>query len=228
MVRRPDGKLVGTQRLGNGDYVVEGVPDDAVAIFQGPGGRFERPIDLAQVDEVRFDFDFSGAGRLVGTVSADGLPVGGMPLTVVPADRSRPTAHVTTSELGRYAVQGMVEGPHTVRTRTGHSFDVHVDGDAVLDIEIPAVSLSGGLVDERTGRPVGGAGVRLVPAEGGEQSGPDSFGTLSASDGSFRFNGIPVGDYTVRVSHRDYADASRPLRIDGVENIDLGLRRDSR
>ena len=226
-VRRGDRRLVRTKNLDNGDYVLDGVPDGAVVTFQGPGGTFERSVDFAEGDGAGFDFDFSGNARLSGTVRAGGDPVGGMPLVVAPHDGGRPTARATTSELGRYAVQGMADGRYAVRTRTGHSFDVHVDGDAVLDIEIPAISLSGSVRDEQTGRLIGGAQVRLDPADD-EASVHAVIGAMSASDGSFRFNGLPVNDYTIRVSHRDYADASRPMRIDGVEHVDFGLRRDNR
>lgn len=223
-VRNRNGQFVRQQQLGQGSFLVEGVPDGAsIAVAASDGGTFQRTVDLDEQYEARFDFDFSESARLTGTVRAGGRPVGGIRLAVVPEDRSRPTAYATTGERGRYSVQGIARGAHSVRTRAGHSFDVHVERDAVLDIELPPVSLSGSVLADLAGQAVAGARVSLARTDDGDSQ----VGTTSASDGSFRFDGLAVGDYRVRAFHRDYGDTSRSLYIGGSETVELRMQRDA-
>ena len=221
-VQNRDGQFVRQQQLGHGSFLVEGVPDRAsIAVTASDGGTFQRIVDLDEHHEAHFDFDFSESARLTGTVWVGGRPVGGIRLAVVPEDRSRPTAYATTGERGRYSVRGIARGAHSVRTRAGHSFDVHVGRDAVLDIELPPVSLSGSVRADLAGQAVAGARVSLIRTDDVDLQ----VGTTSASDGSYRFDGLAVGDYRVRVFHRDYAAISRSLHIDGSETVELRMQR---
>ena len=71
------------------------------------------------------------------------------------ANRSRASG-LSSSRAGEW--QGISDGLHTVETRTGHSVDVYVTEHATLDLELPAISLSGTVRADRTDRPLPGAG----------------------------------------------------------------------
>ena len=76
-------------------------------------------------------------------------------------------------------------------TRTGYSVDVYVAEHATLDLELPAISLSGTVRTDRTDRPVAGGWVRLARVDASADSLPVVLGAPIASDGSFRFEGLP-------------------------------------
>ena len=224
VVRDGKGQTILERELGNGAYSLQGVPDGATIAARTTVGRIlGRSVRLDDLEEARVDLDFSGKALLTGTVSAGGAPLGGIEIAVVPKDRSRPMAYATTSELGRYAVQGISDGLHTVETRTGHSVDVYVAQHATLDLELPAISLSGTVRADRTDRPVAGGWVRLARVDASADSLAVVVGAPIDSDGRFRFDGLAEGEYIVRISHRDFEDVSRRLRIAGQEAVEFRL-----
>ena len=227
VVRDGKGQTILERELGNGAYSLQGVPNGATIAARTTVGRIlGRSVRLDDLGEARVDLDFSGKARLAGTVSADGRPLGGIGIAVVPKDRSQPMAYATTSELGRYAVRGISDGLHTVETRTGHSADVYVAQHATLDIDLPAISLSGTVRADRTDRPVAGGWVRLARVDASADSLAVVLGAPIASDGGFRFEGLAKGEYIVRVSHRDFGGVSRRLHLAGREAVEFRLESD--
>ena len=219
-VRNREGEVVVARDFGNGAYALRGVPDGAALVARTTSGRhLVRPIRLDDLGSARVDVDFSGDARLAGTARADGRPLGGIDLAVVPLDPMRPVAHATTGEFGRYTVQGLSEGYYAVRTRTGHAFEVYVAADTTLDIDLPANSVSGTVQAGATERPVGGGWVRLARVEGAAGSPPVVLGMAIASDGRFRFDGLAAGEYVVSVAHRDFGDVSQRLHVVGDEAL---------
>lgn len=235
-----NGRMVLRRDFGNGAYSLQGAPETATLTARTNERRTPLPgtlvsgtpiADRALVRMVRLDelgeaqlaLDFSGSSRLMGTVRADGRPAEGIDLAVVPDDKLRPTAYATTGERGRYSVQGLSEGLHSVRTRGGHSFQVYVAHDATLDIELPAVSVSGTVRDSPTGNPVPGGWARLERVNA-----PPGLRTVAVAsridgDGHFRFEGLARGVYVVHILHGDFADASRRIRVTGSETIGFHL-----
>ena len=105
-VSNREGEIVLTRDFGNGAYVLHGVPDRAVLAARTTSDRhLVRPIRLDELGGARVDIDFSGDARLTGTARAAGRSLGGIDFAVVPLDPTRPVAHATTGELGRYTVQ---------------------------------------------------------------------------------------------------------------------------
>ena len=222
--RDADGRIVLQREYGNGSYS-QGIPEVATVTARTTADRvLGRMLHLDDQREARVDLDFSGSSRLTGTVRAGGRLLAGIELVVVPEDRSRPIAYATTSELGHYAVYGISDGPHSVRTRTGHSFDVHVAHHATLDLDLPPISLSGTVRDSRTGRGVAGGWVRLERVDAPADSRPVVLRVRIAGDGVFRFEGLARGEYVARVSHPDFGDVSRRIHIAGPEAVEFHLK----
>ena len=102
-----------------------------------------------------------------------------------------------------------------MRTLAGHTLQVYVGRDTAFDIELPANSLSGKVRRERTGEPLGGGAVRLRRVGAPVGSGHGPVNAKVTSDGSFRFAGLPEGEYAVRVTQRNFETASRRVRVVG-------------
>lgn len=219
-VRSRSGEIVLTRDFGNGAYSVQGIPDGGTLAARTTFDRhLGRSIRLDELGAAQMDLDFSGDAQLSGIVRANGRPLGGIDLAVVPGDRTRPVAHGTTGELGGYVVQGLSEGDYLIRTLTGHAFDVYVAGHTAFDLDLPAISLSGSVRAGSTDRPVGGGWVRLARIDGTVDSPQVELGTTIASDGRFRFDGLAKGEYIVSIAHRDFVDASQRLHLAGRETV---------
>ena len=225
-VANKDGRAIRRSSFGNGAYVLRGVPKDAATATATSAGRtLARPVRLDERGEASADWDFSARGRLAGTVTAGGRPLVGLVLTVLPADPSLPRVRTDTSDLGGYEALGLSEGPHFVRTLAGHTLQVYVGRDTAFDIELPANSLAGTVRRERTGEPLGGGAVRLRRVGAPVGSGHGPVDAKVTSDGSFRFAGLPEGEYAVRVTQRNFETASRRVRVVGAERVDILLRK---
>ena len=235
-----DGRMVLRRDFGNGVYSVQGVPETTTLTARTNERRtplagtlvsgtpiadrvLVRMVRLDELGEAQLALDFSGSSRLMGTVRVGGRPTEGIDLAVVPKDELRPTAYATTGEQGRYAVQGISEGLHSVRTRSGHSFQVYVAHDATLDIELPGVSVSGTVRDGRTGQTVPGGWARLERVDAPAGSRTVAVASRIDGDGRFRFEGLARGDYVVHISHRDFADVSRRVHVTGSETVGFHL-----
>ena len=224
-VANKDGRTVRRSSFGNGAYVLRGVPKDAATATATSAGRtLAWRVRLDERGEASADWDFSARGRLSGTVTAGGRPLAGLVLTVLPADPSLPRVRTGTSDLGGYEALGLSEGPHFVRTLAGHTLQVYVGRDTAFDIELPANSVAGTVRRERTGEPLGGGAVRLRRVGAPVGSGHGPVDAKVTSDGSFRFAGLPEGEYAVRVTQRNFETASRRVRVAGAERVDILLR----
>ena len=235
-----DGRKVLRRDFGNGAYCLQGVPQTttvtartnerrpflAGALVRGTpiaDRALVRRVRLDEFGEAQLDLDFTGRSRLTGTVRSGERPLSGIDLAVVPEDRTRPTAYATTGAQGRYAVQGISAGPHSVETRSGHSFDVYVVRDATLDMDLPPISLSGTVSDARTGQPVAGGWVKLERVNAPGDSRTTAIAVRVDGDGGFRFEGLVSGEYVAHVSHRGFSDVSRRVKVTGSEMIGFHL-----
>ena len=220
-IRDDNGRTVFDSEFGNGTHRISGVPAETVVVATAGVGLHSRwlarKIRFGDDGEAAAHFDFTGRSRLTGTVTVAGLPLGGLEVRVLPANPSAPKTLSYTDHLGRYDAYGLADGPHLLRTRAGHSFEVHVSQDTRFDIELPAVSLAGVVRHERTARPVSQARVRLRRS--------DSYSEFAraASDGSFRFDGLVAGMYVVSVAERGFERLSRDVWIAGDETVELSL-----
>ena len=213
-------RLFGTPAYGNGIYSVRGIPGSAtIKASTSRGRRLKRDVVLNEEGETIVDLDFTGQARITGVVTMAGQPLNGVDFLVVPTDRLRPSAIATTNKRGQYIVSGLAAGPHVIRVRTGQSFDVVVVHNTTFDFELPYNSLAGSVVLEGLDTSMEGleanaeARISLVPV--GPELRHFKLQQRVLSDGTFRFDGLNSGEYTVRVSADGFQQVSRRIYVAG-------------
>ena len=169
----------------------------------------DQPVDL--------DVLLSGASRLAGTVraAATGAPLAGA--TVSLADpRGEVVAARSTDSHGQYVVADLAPGRYTLALSAPGcqpaAMPVTVaDGDATSqDAELRAGAQVHGRARTAAGTPVPDARVMLLDSDG-------NVAGLAATevDGSYSFENLPEGDYTVVAS--GYPPAASRLRVSSGE-----------
>ncbi len=202
----------------DGRFTLEGLPAGTVEItaMVMPGNRSrtvtaEIPEDA---DPPEVEIDFGGGATLSGTVTRGGAPVPGLTVTAGNVTTGSSNATVT-GEAGGYTFESLDAGEYQVAVR-GPSGEVlagdHVilDGDGVLDFELPTAALSGFVLEEGTRRPLGGATVTV------SGSGlPHVERTVSCrEDGSFAVEELPPGAYTVRATAQGHTPAQHAVTVE--------------
>jgi EmrB/QacA subfamily drug resistance transporter len=169
----------------------------------------DQPVDL--------DVLLSGASRLAGTVraAATGAPLAGA--TVSLADpRGEVVAARSTDSHGRYVVADLAPGRYTLALSAPGCQPAAIpvtvaDGDATTqDAELRAGARVHGRARTAAGTPVPDARVMLLDRDG-------NVAGLAATevDGSYSFENLPEGDYTVVAS--GYPPAASRLRVSSGE-----------
>lgn len=176
------------------------------------------PIELAAGDHVRLETPFelrSDPGVVRGVVRLEGAPEGGHgDVTVGLANTGLTT---TTSDDGRFRIDGVAAGVYTLRaakegydTQLVHGVVVESDPDTVLEeLTLPIARGSvRGTVGLAASPSAAGVAVELVDTE---------FRTLTNEAGGYRLDRVPVGEYTLRACKqgyepREFAVTIRPSR----------------
>ncbi|WP_159774859.1 MFS transporter [Streptomyces sp. HM190] len=201
---------------GPGPYVLiaaaGGHQPQAVGVTVG-----ERPVEI--------DIVLGGIGRLVGTVrTADGRPVCDATVTLTNV-HGEVVVTTRSGALGDYAVSDLPAGEYTLaagaRARRPCALPVTVraDGETRQDIELAGGAVLKGTVRAGGCRPVEDARVTLLDAAGNVV---DTLAT--GADGTFRFDDLSVGEYTVIAT--GYPPVATVLRVAGgdrtVRDLHLG------
>jgi protocatechuate 3,4-dioxygenase beta subunit len=170
----------------------------------------------------------SGSARLVGRlVDWNGRPIAGGRVAARDADffgalfaaansGTRREGEATSAADGRFALEGVEAGVQRIGARaSGYApysrENVQVPSSGQLDLgELvlgPGAILGGRVVDER-GAAIEGASIRL-PDEDLIGFGPESEPlALSAADGSFLIETMPLGPWTLEVAHAEHRSRS--------------------
>uniref|UniRef100_UPI000AC99322 MSCRAMM family protein n=1 Tax=Streptomyces torulosus TaxID=68276 RepID=UPI000AC99322 len=201
---------------GPGPYVLiaaaGGHQPQAVSVTVG-----ERPVEV--------DIVLGGVGRLTGTVrTSDGRPVGDATVTLTNV-HGEVVVTTRSGALGEYAVSDLPAGEYTLAAGA-HSHrpaalpvTVRAAGETRQDIELAGGAALKGTVRAGGGRPVEDARVTLLDAGG------NVVDTLTTgADGTFRFDDLSVGEYTVIAT--GYPPVATVLRVAGgdrtVRDLHLG------
>nr|WP_308116938.1 MFS transporter [Pseudonocardia sp. WMMC193] len=172
---------------------------------------------------VRHDVPLAGACAVRGTVRAgDGAPVSEATLALIDA-RGDVAATGRPDEAGRYRLEGVPEGRYTL-TATGPGFapvassvELRTGATTDHDIALPQrARLTGTVVAASDGRGVPEALATLIDADGAVVA-----STVTAPDGTFTFEDLPGGTYTLTAS--GYAPVATVVQIGagGVTETDV-------
>lgn len=193
-----------------------------------------------------------------GTVSFDdGAPAAGVAMQAFVMPSSATGTQGTTStqqpsfagfaqtdDRGQFRLTGLADGTYivfaaprsifpiyygnTIERSSAKRLDVHA-GDEVpgTDIQIPATGMhriSGVVVSQQDGHVLSRASVQLRLGSGNAAS----ISATTASDGTFTFNAVPDGKFTVQISnaydpatHAGYTSSDQALEVNGTDVTDL-------
>ena len=191
--------------------------------------------------ETKYDLDLSGDFTLDGHVFAGGHPLASVEVVAF-LENKTPLRELKQAELylldeldkhiysfevrtnserdGSYRLEGLIEGTYRIEVQT-RSFteDVVVDSDTNFDIQLGSLSLSGRV---NASGSVRGAQVRVIGSDKTVRS--ISLQMSVDSIGSYRFQGLPSGRYTIRVNHPDYEEKSQSIMLERTtSDVDILL-----
>ncbi|OLL75146.1 multidrug transporter, MFS superfamily [Pseudonocardia sp. Ae168_Ps1] len=153
-------------------------------------------------EPVRHDVRLAGGSGIHGTVQdAAGHGAAGVTVSLIDAGGDV-AASGRSGEAGRYALTGVPSGRYTL-TAVGEGVDpvavgveVPATGSALQDLRLPQRSrLTGRVTAAPDGLPVGQALATLIDSEGAVVG-----SRLSGPDGTFTFEGLAAGSYTLATS----------------------------
>jgi len=201
-----------------GRYAAIGLPPMAYHVFvthksQPPGAKMDVNLMTRSRSNVDVVLD-EKAGVLAGTVfNTDGSPAVGYKIS---ADQyvARAQKSTKTDKQGRYRLDGFAPD-------TGVSIEGFSDMDDLAwfdppnlaaDIRLPEqVTVTGRLVDARTGKPIGANKRFLLTTDPAWDRG---FRAQSANrSGKFEIPGVWVGEYYLGATSEGYASIYRPMKI---------------
>jgi predicted MFS family arabinose efflux permease len=229
-IRQPDGAPVG----GAAVTLIDTSGRQAGRASAGPDGSFRIPapgaglytlIAMAAAHQpqaamvrvadgpVQHDVLLAGASQLAGTVRAAGTgePMAGATVTLA-GPRGEVLAAHSTDEKGWYLFTELVAGSYTLavsaptREPAALLVTVAAAGQTVQDVELAGRSRLAGTARTAGGRPIADARVALLDPDGNVAT-----VTTTGPDGSYSFENLPPGEYTVVAS--GYPPVARGLQI---------------
>ena len=184
----------------------------------------EIPITMDESKEVRVDFQFPDReGSLSGRVTAAEQPLYDYTVFLRPVDTNLPTGRTETNSDGSFKFNALAKETYQVEVPS-RAFvqEVEVDGATNMELSVGDHSLSGQL---RTSGSLLNARILL---ESGLEDRRGVWRLVSFADanGSFRFDGLPSGTYTIEVTHTDYAKKSQKVKVNrNVVDFDIYLEK---
>ena len=217
-----DLRLGGADGHGNGPYQLHGLSDGLVEVTASTARRqMTQEVGIAD-GEATADFVFGGRSTLSGVVTAGGRPQPYMGVRAVPREPHAATASGSADETGFYEIVGLEDGNYRVRASWRRSaygvFDVLVSGDTVFDVPLAPTVVSGTV---RSDRRVGDVWITAVSGTGADRR---EYVRPASSTGTYRFDGLPPGVYTLTVATPYFGGVSRVLNLESVvEGFDFNL-----
>lgn len=205
----------------NGEFEISGVPEGHHVVKSKT--RFGRELDgkvvIGDTSEGRIDLSFAGGSTLSGRLVSGSDGLADYKLLAQPENQDLPVVQTTSKRDGSYRFKGLVDGNYHIEVPS-RSFtqQVMVQGDTYSDLHLSASRLYGKV---RGSGSVEGAEVRLT---GGQEDQEVSLWTKVGASGSYRFDGVPLGTYTVRIKHSEYVEVSQQIAVDQTRvELDLHL-----
>ena len=187
-----------------GSYTLNGVPPGPADLsVYADGRRLEKKIDVPADRDVVVDIVFPPGARLSGRVTQGGKPATPRNVWMRLADTQTGTLYqARTAEDGAYEIEGVPPGEYRLRADDDISRLISIAGDAVLNIDIPAVQLGGRVQEEGGTTPIVGADVYLR----GNEAATARVRAAKETDnlGHFSLTGIEPGDSMLIVHKPGY------------------------
>jgi large repetitive protein len=225
----------------SGSYVINGVPAGALrltATVAALAGRsVAKSIEVSDgTPEMTVDIDFPPASTLSGHVTRSGRPLSGILVNVTPVTPgpNATSARGQTDDSGAYTVSGLSDGDYRVTligslVGSGSSVapsqrTVTLSGDTNLDIDLPALSVSGTVVEAGSSEPIAGVEVR---AESGQETSVRMVrSAVTDSAGAFSIDDVDVGNYQLTAQKTGWQAASQTVAVnDSVSGVAFTLTR---
>jgi hypothetical protein len=145
--------------------------------------------------EITFDVGFS----LSGTVTRGGQPVPDAFVAANLRGGGGMSASSRTDASGGYHLEGLKEGDYNVMTSGGgRPQELHISGDATLDIVVPVARLAGVVVEAASKQPLAEAIVDAADESPAQTGGPRVMrGSATDSNGRFAIEDLEPKAYTL-------------------------------
>jgi hypothetical protein len=208
----------------DGGYRLSGLrPGGYTVIASAPGFSPQaQAATVAARTPVLRNFVLDGAGAVTGAVRSTPQGPGLPAATVIVTDsEGLVVGRTTTADQGGYRIGGVPDGQLTVTADAeGHqpaAALVTVQGGPVtVDLVLPAVGGVLGAVRSRTGRPLAGATLTAVDADGRVAA-----SVVADESGQYRLEGLPDGQYTVVANL--YQPLATPIRIGPGQTVEADV-----
>lgn len=207
-----------------GAYAIVGVPKGWVKVIAQTYSQrsvskwIEVPEDGI---ELTLNIQFPREGRLSGRVTRANQPVAFRTVSAFPRDPQSATGSGRTDQNGMYAIDGLSEGDYVV-SLSGETKSLRISGNTVLDIELPELSLSGRVLEEKTAQPLSGVTVQ-VHNVGPEVDAKAPKTAVTDSIGRFSVEGTEAGQYQVVAHKRGFKVGMEKLSIPTSSEFILSL-----
>ena len=163
--------------------------------------QLDKTVDVP-ADHIVVDW-FSARLALVRSCDAGGKPAADRTVWMAPADSKSLTMYrATTSEDGRYEIEGLPQGDYRIRAHEDISRSLTIAGDAVLNIDIPLVQLAGRVVEDGGDVPIVDANVHLAGASPGQRA--CAAHKTTDDFGHFNLTGIEPGEVVLTIYKPGY------------------------
>lgn len=165
---------------------------------RGSRARGQVRIAVSQ-GEASLDLDLGSTYRVRGQVLADGIPLPGARVELVPAEATRAQS-ARTDAHGRFIMDGVPAGRlqlRLIQPEAGLCYmeEISIEADRSWSVDIATAPVSGTALHSRGQVPATATVVRLVPRS--RPAGGLEVRTLVGSDGGFHFSRVAAGSYTL-------------------------------
>jgi protocatechuate 3,4-dioxygenase beta subunit len=206
----------------DGTYVIQGVPIGWIKVTVQTSSQriISKSIELrAEVDEVTLNIEFPLVARLSGRVMRGDQPVADRTVSAVPNAQDSGAGFAQTDANGMYVIDGLSEGDYLVALSGGVTKKLRISGNTVLDMELSALSVSGRVLESKTGKPL--AGVAVQVSRGG--SAIDT--TISATDSQGRFSveDLEPGSYQLSAHRPGFRIGTQTFSIPSSSDLLVDL-----
>lgn len=186
-------------------YVLYGIPPAQIEVIARTslGRQIAKRIEVSKSGDVTVDFEFPSGARVSGRVTRAGKPVSWAEVLAAPLEGQQLQVEAHSAQSGEYVLEGLAPGGYTIKVVGGaRAASIQVSGDAVLNFELPALSIAGQVFDASDGTPLSGADVNLrwFPVT----SGRAALGMRTNHAGQFSGAGLDAGSYELTVYKPDY------------------------